>query len=235
MFFAAPTPAVFRSVVNPKKDQRLIRLSGLPRSAKPADVLRLARHSLNDEGSVMNVADAKLEYWRFVPTGRAYISMRSDHYVDAAYRALKKTQMSSLPVRAFYVSAAETQRRMRGRKGRFDAADRAAFDGIGIGGGVEPKGCDVVLYGLPPDTAAPALRLYLKRNRLVGVASNGEPACDVLKVDQPERKSFTSISKHLIRLNSPAEAHAFVRKMHMTYFLPEVWSNRFLLQARVVY
>ena len=68
-------------------------------------------------------------------------------------------------------------------EGLREAAERGVIDGNGIGGGINPKGKDVVVYGLPGTIAAPALRLYLRRCGLVKSAKNGEPDCEVIKID----------------------------------------------------
>ncbi|OCB89827.1 hypothetical protein A7U60_g3009 [Sanghuangporus baumii] len=216
------------------KERRHIHLHGLPRSATPADVMRLARQSIKDDGLLKNIAGAALDYNRFMQTGRAFISMTSGFFTKAAVRALKNAQMSSLPIRASVSDLQSTPARRRGKQGKQEAAERGVLDGCGKGGGIDVKGCDVVLYGLPGTIAAPALKQYLRRSGMVRRAQNGEPDCDVIKIEIP-RKGFSAISKHLVRLNSPSEAHAFVRKIHMTFFLPDVWRKKYLLRARVVY
>lgn len=72
--------------------------------------------------------------------------------------------------------------RKRGVKGRAEAAERAVLDGNGPGGAVSPKGCDVVLSGLPGATTGPALRLYLGRIEMVGADEAGQPNCEVVKI-----------------------------------------------------
>ncbi|KAL5529692.1 hypothetical protein ACEPAG_5677 [Sanghuangporus baumii] len=216
------------------RGRRHIHLYGLPRSATPADVMRLARQSITDDGLLKNIAGAALDYNRFLPTGRAFISMTSGFFTKAALRALKDAQMSSLRIRASISNLQSTPARRRGKQGKQEAAERGVLDGCGKGGGIDLKGCDVVLYGLPGSIAAPALKQYLRRSGMVKRAQNGEPDCDVIKIEIP-RKAFSAISKHLVRLNSPSEAHAFVRKIHMTFFLPDVWRKKYLLRAKVLY
>ncbi|THH10782.1 hypothetical protein EW145_g1089 [Phellinidium pouzarii] len=215
------------------RDKKYILVSGLPRSAVPADVLRLARQVGKDDGSLLNIADVKMDYHRFMPTGRAFVVMTRSDFVMNALSKLRDTQVTTLPVKAYRPHTPRMQR-TRGVKGRAEAAERSVLDGNGIGGGVSPKGSDVVLWGLPGTVTSQAFKYYLRRVELVGVQPNGEPKCEIMKVDTP-RKNFSLIAKYLIRLNSPAEAHAFVRRLHMTYFLPEVFGTKHLVRARVVY
>lgn len=56
------------------------------------------------------------------------------------------------------------------------------LEGNGPGAGVSPKGCDVVMYGLPGATTGPALRLYLRRIEMVGADDAGRPDCEVVKI-----------------------------------------------------
>ena len=98
--------------------------------------------------------------------------------------------MSTLPIRAYIASPSVLQQtrqkqrqRHRGTEGFKEAAERGVIDGTGVGGGIKPKGRDVVIYGFPGSIAAPALRLYLRREGLVKMAKNGEPDCEVVKVE----------------------------------------------------
>ncbi|KAH8116874.1 hypothetical protein DFH11DRAFT_1505670 [Phellopilus nigrolimitatus] len=217
---------------NVDKARNVIHLRGLPLSATPADVLRLTRQA--GKGGLSKIADVKLDYRRFIPTGAAFITMTDANYVEDAVKTLRDTQMATLPLRAYRAPEQHAHPRLRGVSGRAEAAERAVLDGNGGGGGVNPKACDVVLYGLPGMITPLALRRHLRKLGLVEVAPNGEPMCDVVKIEPP-KKTFTSVSKHLVRLKSPAEAHTLVRRLHMTYFIPEIWQTKYLMRARVVY
>lgn len=90
--------------------------------------------------------------------------------------------MTSLPIRAF-VSPLLGAERKRGERGRRDGAERAVMDGNGIGGGLDSRGCDVVVYGLPATTHALEVKQYLRNIGMVKTALDGEPDCEILRVN----------------------------------------------------
>ncbi|KAI5121679.1 hypothetical protein M0805_002755 [Coniferiporia weirii] len=215
------------------QERKHIHLTGLPLSATPSDVLRLAKQVLGKDDNVSNIASIKMDYHRFMPTGRAYIEMIHARHAENVAKRMRDSQMTTLQVKSYHAPVLRPPR-MRGERGRAEAASRAVLEGNGMGGGVGAKAWDVVLWGIPGTMSAQALRYYLRRVELVGVNPNGEPKCEVLRVETQSRNySFTS--KHLVRLNSSTEAHALARRLHMTYFLPEVWQTTYLVRAKVVY
>lgn len=44
----------------------------------------------------------------------------------------------------------------------------------------------------------------------------------------------SSYSRHYVQLESANAAQTIVRRLHMTYFWPEHWKDRFLMRVRVV-
>lgn len=75
-------------------------------------------------------------------------------------------------------------RRTRGVQGRAEAAERGVQEGNGPGAGVNARGQDVVVWGLPVNVRSEQLRHYLRKLGLVQNASNGEPACEVIHIQQ---------------------------------------------------
>lgn len=124
----------------------------------------------------------KLDYHRFTPTGRAIIRMSDNRFLESALRTLRTANLSTVPLVPFKARV-QSSPRMRGVKGREEAAERAVIDGNGAGGGINPKGCDIVLSGLPEQVSAYNLRGYLKRMGYVETGRDGSPDCEVLKVE----------------------------------------------------
>lgn len=108
--------------------------------------------------------------------------MTDSKFVTNAMRTVRAAQMSTLPLKAWPASIRHFQR-TRGVRGRAEAAERALIEGNGPGGGFDPKGCDVVLSGLPEQVTSGALRHFLKRMGYVEAARDGKPDCEVLRVE----------------------------------------------------
>ena len=69
--------------------------------------------------------------------------------------------------------------RMRGVRGREQAAQRGLVSGNGPNGGVTGSGKNVVIYGLPGKMTEEAAGYYLKSFKLAGLAGDK----DIVKLD----------------------------------------------------
>ena len=101
-------------------------------------------------------------------------------------RSYIRNEPSSLLLSTFSSSSSSSLflRRTRGVQGRAEAAERGVQEGNGPGAGVNARGQDVVVWGLPVNVKSEQLRHYLRKLGLVQNAPNGEPACEVIHIQQ---------------------------------------------------
>ncbi|KAH9951225.1 hypothetical protein B0H21DRAFT_269749 [Amylocystis lapponica] len=206
-----------------------IQLRSLPRSALPTDIRRLCAKQ-----RIENVDSVALDYDRFLPTGKAYVTLTQPDFVPSALRSLKGTIVGGAMIEAGSVREDQVHRptRTRGARGRAQAAERGIMDGNGVGAGVTSTGRSVVLSGLPGKLTPDALKEFLKSFKLAG-HDNDKREIVKLEIDGHEKFAFTS--RHFVRLASVSEAHRLVRSLHMTFFHPEIHDTKYPIHARVVY
>ncbi|KAI0273551.1 hypothetical protein BC834DRAFT_214318 [Gloeopeniophorella convolvens] len=200
-----------------------VRLFGLPRSATPADITRLlAKHN------VQGVSKVALDYYRFDPTGRAFLTLASAHDLPRVLAALREVKLFSHTLRpATTPVPVAPPARARGAKGRGEAAERALVAGSGSQGGITDVGRAVLLAGLPGRISPDSVRVYLRQYRLLG----GE--AEVVKLERRGKSSLTT--RVLVRLATPSEAHRLVRDVHMTKYEPEIWEDKYTIRAHVIH
>ncbi|KAG1891227.1 hypothetical protein F4604DRAFT_400005 [Suillus subluteus] len=198
-----------------------IQLRELPRSALLTDLRRLC---IRDQ--LLGVTDVAIDYHRFLPTGRAYLTLADTKHLYKNLQALDKASLGSLPIRAV---SAPTPRSGHGQLDR-TGTQRKVFSGNGPHGGISSRMKHVVIWGLPGKISEEAVENYLRDFRLDNVdGKNG-----AVKVELATN-TFSLYSRYLVRPTSTAEAHRLVRQLHMTYYEPEHWGRRYQLRARVVY
>ncbi|KAG2349677.1 hypothetical protein BDR05DRAFT_923325 [Suillus weaverae] len=187
-----------------------IQLRELPRSALLTDLRRLCIRN-----HLLGVTDVAIDYHRFLPTGRAYLTLAHTEHLHTNMQALDKASVGSLPIQA--VSAPPP----RSGHGRLDrtGTQRKVFSGNGPHGGISSRMKHVVIWGLPGKISEEAVENYLREHDFTYSATN----------------TFSLYSRYLVRPTSTAEAHRLVRQLHMTYYEPEHWGRRYQLRARVVY
>lgn len=165
-------------------------LRNLPRSALPSDIRRLIANA-----KVENVADGTLEctlravtapdhahpvaldYRRFGPTGKAWIELTNPNFVNRASRALNGGMVGgnlieATPAKPFVEAS---HHRVRGVKGRLEAAERGLITGNGPAGGVKDSARGVVIWGLPGKMTPDSLKDYLKNFKLAGLEAGKVP------------------------------------------------------------
>ncbi|KAI0928481.1 hypothetical protein AcW1_005717 [Taiwanofungus camphoratus] len=204
-------------------------LRNLPRSALPSDIRRLIANA-----KVENVADVALDYRRFGPTGKAWIELTNPNFVNRASRALNGGMVGgnlieATPAKPFVEAS---HHRVRGVKGRLEAAERGLITGNGPAGGVKDSARGVVIWGLPGKMTPDSLKDYLKNFKLAGLEAGKVP---IIKLEVADAPKFALRSRHYVCLASVSEAHRLVRKLHMTFYRPEVHGERYSLRAHVVY
>lgn len=118
--------------------------------------------------------------------------MTDPQFVPSLTEELQKAQLSSLPLTAWPTSTAPFAYRRRGNKGRREAAERIIFDGSGPSAGLQLKGCDVVVTGVPGYVSDEQMARYLNSKKLVSMRRDGELDCTVLTI--------SSYVLHLLRM-----------------------------------
>jgi hypothetical protein len=110
-----------------------------------------------------------IDYRRFIPTGRAFLTLANRDLLNKNLRALENATISSIPITA--VSSPPPlppPRRTRGVQGRMEAAERGLIQGDGPGGGVLKGGKNVVLWGMPGRLTQEGLKGFLQNFKLAG-------------------------------------------------------------------
>ncbi|KII88588.1 hypothetical protein PLICRDRAFT_110952, partial [Plicaturopsis crispa FD-325 SS-3] len=203
-----------------------VQLRNLPPTAIPADLRRvITRERIENVNSVM------LDYNRFAPTGRAYFTVTHPDFLRPCIKALQNASVSSIPITAQSAPSPNDAppTRTRGAKGRAEAVQRSIITGNGPNGGIWGNEKCVVMWGLPGKLEADALKKHLADFTL---ASSEGGQREVIRLDGAY---FSLYSRHLVRLESVAEAHRLVRQKHMTYYEREEKGEKYLIHARVVY
>jgi hypothetical protein len=189
-----------------------------------------------------------LEHCRFLPTGRAYLTFASRDFVIPAANALRNASIASIPIRAIPCLPPDEMLRTRGTDGRERAAERGIIQGNGLHGGVGRGGTNVVLWGLPGTLTEQGLKSSLVHFQLIGTAGGKRdiykiekcvysfPYSDLADVSchRPDFV-FSALSRFLVRTVSISEAHRLVRYLHMVHFRPDIFQDKYLVRARIVY
>jgi hypothetical protein len=169
-----------------------VRLTGLPRTSTPADITRLlARNNVhnitNGEHAMFHQAPTSdlrqlvavaLDYYRFEPTGRAFLTLTQPSVLPKVLAALKQLRFFGHPlIPRTTKPPPEPRMRSRGLKGREEASERSIISGTGSQGGITDVGRSVMLSGMPGKISTEALRRFLNNYSLMG--GQGE----VVKID----------------------------------------------------
>ncbi|KAF8894678.1 hypothetical protein BD779DRAFT_1502349 [Infundibulicybe gibba] len=204
-----------------------IELSNVPRSATPADIRRaIARAKLQ------GVSDVAIDYHHFMPTGRALLTLTKAGYLRDNLRALENLSIAGLPVSADpKLITQETPVRRRGAKGRAEAVERGVVIGVGPNGGIANDEKHVTIWGLPGKLGPESVNELVRDFKLAS-ADLRKP--DIIKVPAPEGQ-FTMVSRFLVTMESVSEAHRLVRHLHLQYYKPDLYGEKFPLRARIVY
>jgi len=192
-----------------------IQLRNLPRTTLPAD---LRRTVIRDQ--LKGVVDVAIDYHRFCPSGRAYLTLSHPEYLDHDLNILNRSSISTIPIKAYSSPSPDQARSNKGTNGN------------GPRGGVSSPGTHVVIWGFPGKLSAEEVRKHMHGFRLAGTAGGKR---EVLKLDMDtSSNAYSMYSKFLVRAASMAEAHRIVRSMHMTEY--EVDKGlKWQIRARVIY
>ncbi|KAF8275093.1 hypothetical protein EI94DRAFT_1793723 [Lactarius quietus] len=200
-----------------------VKLTGLPRTATPADITRLLGRN-----KVHNITKVALEYQRFEPTGRAFLTLSQPSVQSKVMVALRQLRFFGHPlIPRTTPPPAETRVRSRGLKGREEASERTIVTGNGVQGGITDGGRSVLLSGLPRKISADSVRRFLRNYKLMGGQA------EVVKLETHARSVVTV--RVLVRLSSASEAFRLVRNVHMTNFEPNTWEDKYTIRAQLIH
>ncbi|ETW86007.1 hypothetical protein HETIRDRAFT_432539 [Heterobasidion irregulare TC 32-1] len=206
-----------------KISSKHMKLNGLPRTALPSDIRRmLVKYNITE-----NFGDIQLDYGRFIPTGSAYLTFTAQSALHRAFIELRNASHMGFPITASRTPVPiGPPPRSRGDRGRLEASQRGVISGDGYRAGITETGKSVVVWGMPGKMTTDTMRLFLRGYKL----APGEG--QITKLDSIGTQLT---SRHFVRLNSMSEAYRLVRNVHMTFFEPLVWGDRYIIRARVVH
>ncbi|KLO13507.1 hypothetical protein SCHPADRAFT_940299 [Schizopora paradoxa] len=210
--------------------KRHVLLNNVPKTATPADVLRMARQC-----RVENCIGASLDYHYFEPRGQAFLEFSKPDFVLDALKTLEKTSISGSSLKPYPYDARPIQR-SRGKDGREEASDRGLLKGDGPAAGIPTSGREVIIIGIPSRTSPEELKAYLVENKLVEEGLDGKGMCEVLSTEAPNNGSSQKARTRMyVRMKSVTAAHELAKRLNMTYYQPFVFRSRMLIKARVLY
>ncbi|KAG6329730.1 hypothetical protein ID866_9358, partial [Astraeus odoratus] len=204
--------------------RRHILLENLSRTALAADIRRAIRRE-----RVIGVDDIQLDLYRFSPNGRAYLTLSHPDFLQKNIAKLEKSSIGGFLVSTHSADMPSVTPELRGIKGRQLAASRGAITGTGPSGGIPSHGKHVCIWGLPPKVSADSIKEYLQGFGLTKLDDKTE----IYQVPIPDG-AFSLYSRHLLRTQSVSDSYHVVRRVHMTYFQPEIFGKKFQVHARVV-
>ena len=106
-----------------------------------------------------------IDYHRFLPTGRAYLTLAHTDNLYKNLQALEKSSVASLPIQA---ASSPPPQSNPGRLNK-NATQRKVFSGNGPNGGIHSRMKHVVIWGFPGKISEQAVENYLRDFRLDGV------------------------------------------------------------------
>ncbi|KAF5386888.1 hypothetical protein D9615_001895 [Tricholomella constricta] len=204
--------------------QRQIALTGVPNLTTPGDIRRAIA------GKLQGVADVELDYFRFRPTGRAFITLTRHEFLRDNLRELGKLTLCGIPIKSAAVNSKDVdgRQRTRGSKGRAEAIARGAIQGTGPRGQFPNAERNVVMWGLPGRLESNELEAALHGFKL---ARSAKGQATIVKIPLPEDR-FSMYSRFLVTMASVSEARRLVRNFHLTEW---VNSGKQLIRAQVLH
>ncbi|KAI6036372.1 hypothetical protein BKA83DRAFT_4162007 [Pisolithus microcarpus] len=215
---------VRRAAQDARNVKRHIIVENLPRTAIAADIRRTLRRE-----RVVGVDDVQVDMYRFTSNRRAYLTLSHPDFLQAGIAKLEKASVGGFLVSAYPTDMPSVNSELRGVKGRQLASKRGAITGTGPSGCIPNNGRHVCIWGLPPRVSSDSIREYLQKFGLTKLDDKTE----IYQVPLPE-SAFSLFSRHLLRTQSLSDSYHIVRRVHMTYFQPEVFGKKFQVHACVV-
>lgn len=119
--------------------------------------------------SPFNISHAvALEYSRFEPTGRAFLTLSQPSGHSKVMVALRQLRYFAHSLTPRTTPSPVERVRSRGLKGREEASERALVTGNGVQGGITDVGRSVLLSGLPGRMSTERVRRFLRNYKLMG-------------------------------------------------------------------
>ncbi|OBZ75045.1 hypothetical protein A0H81_04246 [Grifola frondosa] len=157
-----------RSTAKPNQRTHIL-IRDIPRTALPSDLLRLCSKSKAE-----NVSQVSLQYNRFRPSGRAYITVNDPMHLPSTLKALQSSMLGGKMTSSTSRDPPNLPPRNRGAEGRAEAAERGLITGNGPDAGVTNGGRNVVMWGLPSRITQENVRDMLKSFKLAGFEGGQE-------------------------------------------------------------
>jgi len=204
---------------------RRIQLQGVPKSALPTDIWRLCARA-----NIENVETVDIDYNRFEPTGNAWLTLTNSRFIPSTVKKFHEgIYIGAARISANAHNGSSLLVRMRGFKGRAQAAERGVLSGNGPSAGLSAGSMNVTLSGFPNWVSVAYVKQFLKSYRLAGTTDGQK---EVVKLDAVTKESS---ARFLIRLVSSSEAHRLVRKVHELDWEWNKGDSKARLKAHIVY
>ncbi|KAG9318723.1 hypothetical protein JVU11DRAFT_822 [Chiua virens] len=196
--------------------RRHIRLENLSRTALPADIKRALRRE-----RLVGVDDVQLQLFRFLPTGRAYITLTHPDFLRMNIAKLGNVKVGGHAVVAIPCLEPPTIDNLRGVKGRKAALQRGSLPNLTSSGAMS-NGRQVCAWGFPPKASVECVKEFLEHSQIDTLGDKLEIYKVHLQTDE-----FSLYSRYLIRTPSISDSYHIVRRIHQTPFQPIKYSAKF--------
>jgi len=170
-------------------------INNLPKTFVHGDVFRLLRKAQINErqvkggvyGGLSSLSSyllyiVHLDYYRFLRTGKAYVSFNDQNQAEDAIAQMRQAKNIVGKLDVFLKGPIYPPGRSRGVKGREAAVQRGAIYGEGADAGISQRGRGVVIYGLPRNVRQEELA-QLAQNNLVQLEGGGQTNYNIYKLE----------------------------------------------------
>nr|GAT44021.1 predicted protein [Mycena chlorophos] len=206
--------ALLERARHPLKQATQIQLTNIPKTATPSDIRRLVARA-----KAPGVESVAIEYKQLRPTGRAVLNLAHSGFLTECLRLLEGVS----------ISGAHPVARPSEWKHKSNLMN-------GLSSELGTNGMHVYISGIPrhPRWEVPALEELLASHKFSRPIGSNAPWIEKLPLSrrlnvEPNVRDFR------VRFGSVAEAHRFVRQVHMTYYLQSKHGTTYPLQAWVLY
>ncbi|KAH8107105.1 hypothetical protein BXZ70DRAFT_1074760 [Cristinia sonorae] len=204
-------------------DTTHLKVTGLSRTATPNDLRRLCVKS-----GLENIAAVSINYNRFLPTREGFISFTHPNFLRNAIKVLSHATVGGYTINVEPSPPPEEAWRLRGYRGRTEAAERGVLGGNGPGAGLGRAGRNVLITGLPHWVTPQSLQQHLSEYELASKTDTEEQV--IVKVEAEK----SNLPAYIVRLANVSAAHRLVRQLHMTPYTKDPKHTKWQVKARVI-